>query len=117
MSAPHVISPDEVDAWLAGSAVGVTTYHHTSAISAHAILERGVTLARCRTGAYGHGFYSSTVVDDYHGDTTITVAIRLLRPVVGHMDDVVGFLDRIIYELFGRARSLTPDVAVAIRRR
>jgi hypothetical protein len=113
----HIISVAEVSVWLAGSATSIVTFHRTSAFAAREIMKRGVSLERCRTGAYGHGFYSSTVVDDYHGDTTVSVAIRLVRPVVGHMDDVVRMIDDLVYAAYGRLRSLTPDVAMEISRR
>lgn len=117
MTEEHLITANEVSDWLAGSAVARVAYHRTTALSARSIQVRGVNLARCRTGAYGQGFYSSTEVDEYHGDTTVTVAIRLTRPVVGHMDEVVRLIDDIIYAAYGRMRSLTPEVAMEIRRR
>lgn len=114
---PHVISPDDVDAWLAGSAVRVVTYHRTSHWAARSILERGVDITRSRIGAYGQGFYTATEpVDEELYDITLTVAVRLERPLVGSSDDVGTRVDALILERYGTLRPITPDVAATIRR-
>ena len=81
---PHIISPDDVDAWLADSAVRVVTYHRTTRWAARSILERGVDMQLSRIGAYGQGFYTSTrTPGEELGDVTLPVAIRLQRPLIG----------------------------------
>src|SRR2546429_9869025 len=75
---PHLIRPDEVAGWLAGSRVRTVTYHRTDALSARAILERGVDVTRTQIASYGQGFYTSTVAEALYGDVEIVVAIRLL---------------------------------------
>jgi hypothetical protein len=59
---PHVIAPDEVAAWLADSVNKVVTYHRTTREGAQDIIDRGVDVSRSRIGAYGQGFYTTTVV-------------------------------------------------------
>lgn len=113
----HIISPDEVDAWLADSAIRVVTYHRTTPWAAHSILEHGVDIRRSRIGAYGQGFYSATVALEGFGDTLLTVAVRLSRPLTGQAHDVERQIDDLIIEQYGTLRPITPDIAASIRRR
>jgi hypothetical protein len=79
----HQIIPAEVDVWLADSVVKAVTYHRTDAISARGIIARGVDLAEADlAGAWGRGFYSSTVPDPQYGSIEIAVAAPLRVPLV-----------------------------------
>ena len=113
---PHLISPDDVDAWLADSAVRVVTYHRTTRLGARSILERGIDIRRSRIGAYGQGFYTVTNPDVFHGDAIITTAVRLRNPLVGGFDDLSEYFDRLTARFSPLERLLTPVVASQIRR-
>ena len=65
---PHIIRPDEVDAWLADSVNQRVTHHRTTRAAAQDILERGVDISRSRIAAYGQGFYTTTDVRELAGD-------------------------------------------------
>jgi hypothetical protein len=113
----HLILPEEVDAWLADSAVKVVTYHRTSVLGARSILAQGVDIARSRIGAYGQGFYTATApVDEELDDVTLTVAVRLRSPLVGYAEALAVRVDEIIVTRYGRLRPITTDVASAVRR-
>lgn len=113
----HIISPDEVDAWLADSSVRVITYHRTTLWAAQSILEHGVDIGRSRIGAYGQGFYTSTRVPGAElGDVTLSVAIRLERPLIGSQESIEEAVDDVVIERYGTLRPITPPVAEAIRR-
>lgn len=114
---PHIIAPDEVDAWLADSAVRVVTYHRTDSASARSIVERGVDIARCRIGAYAQGLYSATIPREGFGDATLVVAVRLTRALSGSSDEIERQVDRLIVEQYGSLRPITPHVSAALRRR
>jgi hypothetical protein len=112
---PHVIHPDEVDAWLADSVNKRVTYHRTLRADAQDILERGVDIAMSRRGAYGQGFYSATDPKDFPGDATLSVAIRLRRPLVGAIEAIGAEIDAIAHTLPGPGGGLTPRRAVGVR--
>jgi hypothetical protein len=112
---PHIISPEDVDAWLADSAVRVVTYHNTDRRSADAILRDGVQIERSWNGSFGRGFYTTTVPDPFYGEIAMTVAVRLLHPLHGDEDrvgDVVAMISRRVGDRTGR---LSPPVAAAVR--
>ena len=109
---PHVITRDEVGAWLAGSAVQVITVHRTDPASARAIVEDGVDIDRTDPyAAWGRGFYSSTRPVPQYGEAGVTVAIRLTRPLV--LDDPIdgaAVLDHLLQEFH------TDDIHKAVSR-
>jgi hypothetical protein len=113
---PHIIRPDEVASWLAESVNKVVTYHRTDATAATDIIAHGVDVTKTHIGSFGQGFYTATHSDPFYGEVEIPVAVRLLRPRVGHMDDLELELDELV-EQFRRDRRLTPDVAIQIRQR
>ena len=81
--AAHLIDPSDVDEWLRDSAVKRTTFHWTSAADARQIVAEGVRSARTDPEAtWGRGFYASTRYLRGFGDTSVHVAVRLLRPLV-----------------------------------
>ena len=112
---PHLLAPSEVDAWLADSVVKTVTYHRTSALAAQSILRSGVRIVWPRGAAFGLGFYTATAVDEFYGDTTLTVAMRLLSPLVGPMADVEELVDRLHRRVRPTDRGLTAEGAVAVR--
>jgi hypothetical protein len=113
----HLILPEDVDAWLADSAVKAVTYHRTSVLAARSILERGVDIARSRIGAYGQGFYTATApVDEDLDDVLLTVAVRLESPLVGSAEVLADQVDEIIVTRYGRLRPITAAVASTVRR-
>jgi hypothetical protein len=113
---PHLISPDEVPSWLADSVNGRVTYHRTSIEAAREILRRGVDISHSRIGAYGQGFYTSTDADAFFGDALVTVAIRLVSPLVGDVPSVSDVVDAIANRLAPLSRRITPAIAASIRR-
>jgi hypothetical protein len=112
---PHLILPDEVDAWLAGSAIKVVTYHRTSVLGARSILERGVDIARSRIGAYGRGFYTATQSDPFFGEVELAVALRLEHPLRGDEDSISDLVSMIAVRLGDRTGRISPAIAEAIR--
>lgn len=110
----HIISPDEVPAWLADSVVKTLTYHRTTAAAAREIVEHGVQISRSRIGSYSQGFYTATVADPFYGDTELTVAIRALRPLVGDQATIAAHIDE-IGDRLGSNR-ITPAIAGSMRR-
>jgi hypothetical protein len=107
----HVISPEEVDAWLADSAVKVITIHRTDVASAQSIITDGVDLTRCSDdAAWGQGFYSRSSADPQYGEATVRVAVRLQSPLE-IMDSV---RDAGILELL-TAQAGTDDFRAAIQ--
>ncbi len=79
----HIITPDEVDAWLADSAVKVVTVHRTDPGSARDITEQGVDIGKTSTDAgWGQGFYSGTLPDIQYGAASVRVAVRLSQPLI-----------------------------------
>ena len=113
---PHIISRDEVDAWLADSAVRVVTYHNTDRRSAAAITRHGPSVERSRIGSYGQGFYTATTPDPFHGEFELAVAARLRRPVIGHITVMDDVMDRLALRLSPLNPSITPTLARRIRR-
>jgi hypothetical protein len=113
---PHLIAPDEVDAWLADSVVRVVTFHNTDRRSTAAILRDGARVGRSRNGSYGQGFYTATLPDPFHGELELTVAVRLLSPLVGHVSAMGPFMDRLALRLGPLDPSITPGLARQIRR-
>src|SRR5919202_1323840 len=87
---PHIIEPDQVDAWLADSVNRQVTYHRTTREAALDTLEHGVDIGRSRIGAFGQGFYTVAVrpTDLQRGEAAVPVVIRLRRPFVGDHEEV-----------------------------
>ena len=112
---PHVIAPDEVDAWLADSVNRAVTYHRTLCSAATDILEHGIHISRSRVGAYGQGFYTASDVSQRPGDVDLAVAVRLRHPLVGHADDIDIEIDALVRRLAGTRGRLTPTVAAQVR--
>jgi hypothetical protein len=80
---PHLIRRRDVPAWLAGSAVHFITIHQTTASDARLIRGIGVRIERtARDAAWGQGFSTTTRPDRQYGETSVAVAIRLMRPFV-----------------------------------
>jgi hypothetical protein len=104
-----------VDAWLAGSAVTRVTCHRTDVLSSASIHSSGVRLGWSRGGAFGVGFYTSTEVDEFYGDATVVVAVRLMRPLIGAPDEVEERIDRLHRTVRPADRGLTPEGAAAVR--
>ena len=112
---PHLIRPDEVDAWLADSANKRVTYHRTTHESAEAILRDGVDITRSWIGSFGQGFYSATIGEPFDGPAELPVAIRLQRPFIGHFNEVESYMELLTRRLGRGDARLTPAVAAAIR--
>ena len=112
---PHIISPDDVDAWLADSAVRVVTYHNTNRRSAEAILRDGVRIERSWNGSFGHGFYTTTVPDPFYGEVEVMVAVCLQFPLLGEENEVSDVITMITSRLGDRSGRLSPPVAAAVR--
>jgi hypothetical protein len=112
---PHLISPDEVSDWLAGSYVLAVTYHRTHRSAAAIIRSQGVDPTRSPGGSFGAGFYTATVEEEEYGPTTLAVAVRLQNPLVGPFADVEQTIDRIAGRLNPPRGEITPEVAQEIR--
>lgn len=112
---PHIIAPDEVETFLAGSVVRTVTYHRTSRFGAQSILERGIDISRSRIGAYGQGFYTTTESDPFFGDVVVTLAVRLVSPLYGDENWVAEVVNHIAARLGDRSGRITPEVAAGIR--
>lgn len=112
----HIIPPEDVDDWLADSAVKAVTYHRTSVLSASDVIEHGVDLAKSRIGSFGQGFYTATESDEFYGPAEVAVAIRTTQPPIGLADDLGLYIDHLARELRPDQNRLTPQVAKAIRR-
>jgi hypothetical protein len=113
---PHLISPDDVASWLAGSSVLGITFHRTSREAASRICRRGVDPERSRVGAFGAGFYTATIDEAEYGPARVVVAIRLLTPLTGTFDEVEEIVDRIARSLNPPRGEITARVAAQIRR-
>jgi len=113
---PHLIAPDEVDAWLADSAVSTVTYHNTDRLSAQAILANSVAIERCRVSSYGQGFYTATQADPFFGEVELVVAIRLVSPLRGEDGFVGPFIDRIAEQHGAPGGRLTSSMGRSVRR-
>lgn len=112
----HVITPAEVDGWLADSVVKTVTYHRTTFEAADDILAYGVALELSRIGSYGQGFYSSTDPDEPpHGPIAIRVAIKIQQSLRGSVDELGQYIDDLALELRPRERGITPEGAAEIR--
>ena len=111
----HQIRREQVADWLRDSANKRVTYHCTHRRAALSIVETGIDISRSRTGAFGQGFYTSTTPDPFYGEVEVTVAVRLVRPLVGELVE----LDERMIELARRLGSdhLTTEIAGAIRGR
>ncbi len=113
---PHLITPEEVDGWLAGSAVRGVTYHRTSVSAAREIVARGVDITRSEIGAYGQGFYTATEPDPIYGSVQVVVAVRSLFPLRGDDTSVGEQVDRIAERLGAPAGRITAAASRGIRR-
>lgn len=113
---PHQIVRAEVAAWLEGSAVTNITHHVTTSEAAQHIVSRGVSIGRSVGGAYGQGFYTATEPDLFFGDTIVSVAIRMLRPLIGPASDIEPLVDAIARRAHPQDRGLTPRGRQAVRR-
>lgn len=113
---PHLISPDEVADWLTDSVNRRVTYHNTSLSAATEIRQNGVWIDRSRLGSFGQGFYTGTVPEPFYGPVSVPVAIRLLRPLVGHLNEVEAYIEDVIVRLRPRSPAITPPLAGRIRR-
>jgi hypothetical protein len=113
----HLIAPGEVNAWLADSAVKSVTYHRTSHQAARDIIAHGIDPSRSFHAAYGQGFYTSTVPDEFFGETQLAIAVRSRNPLAGPAAAVEQIVDDMLWRLRPQARGrMMPDVAMAIRR-
>src|SRR5436190_20555679 len=115
MRPTHLILADEVDGWLADSVNKVVTYHRTTRWAAHDIILHGADITRSHIGSFGQGFYTATRSDVFFGEVEIVVAIRLRRPLVGHLDDIDEQMDDLLAWLGAPQRRMTPSVAAAVR--
>jgi hypothetical protein len=94
----HLITPDEVEAWLAGSAVQAVLQHRTNPVAADLIERFGVEIGLGDTeAAWGQGFYACNYSEPQYGSAVLRVAVRLTHPLVlpdsvrgaGIMDDLL----------------------------
>lgn len=113
---PHLILPDEVDAWLADSAVRIVTFHNTDRWAADAILRNGVDMSRARVSTYGQGFYTATQADPFYGDVELVVAVRLVYPLRGDDSFVGSFIDQLADRFGAPGGRLTLPIARSVRR-
>ncbi len=112
----HLISPDEVPSWLLDSVNGRVTYHNTTPGAAGAIRRGGVRIERSRLGSFGQGFYTSTSPEPFYGPVTIPVAVRLHRPLMGHLDEIEAYIEDLIELMSPRSPGITPALARRLRR-
>ena len=113
----HLITSDQVDAWLADSVNRQLTYHRTSAEAAGNILRQRVDVSRGVIGAYGQGFYTATRADSVHGAVELALAVRLRRPLQGPVDEVAGVVDALARLVTGSPTPrITPEVTAGVRR-
>jgi hypothetical protein len=113
---PHLISPEDVADWLAGSSVLGATFHRTSREAADRIRRLGADPERSRVGSFGSGFYTATFEEEEYGPALVIVAIRLLMPLTGAFDDVEEIVDHIARRLNPPRGEITTRVAAQIRR-
>lgn len=109
----HHLTPDEVDAWLAGSPVTGITFHRTTPEAAEGITEHGVDIERSRVGAYGLGFYTAT--QPVGVGATLELAVKLRNPLVGPEAEVADFLDGVVLRRFPRSSGIGRVEAAGIR--
>lgn len=115
MHPTHLITPDEVDAWLADSVNKVVTFHRTTRWAAHDIVRSGADITRSHVGSFGQGFYTATRSDAFFGEAEVAVAVRIRRPLLGHLDEIEEQMDDFLARLGAPQRRMTPDVAAAVR--
>lgn len=113
---PHLIAPDQVTSWLAGSSVSATTFHRTSREAADRIHRLGIDPERSQVGSFGCGFYTATIEQEEFGPEPVEVAIRLLAPLTGTFDDIEEMIDRIAMRLNPPSGRISHAVAAGIRR-
>lgn len=112
----QLIVHEEVDDWLADSAIRVITYHNTDRRSADVILRDGPRIERSWIGSYGQGFYTSTVPDPSFGEVPVTVAVRLRRPLMMRFDEMDQFMRHLVIRFSPLDPRLTPLQGRRIRR-
>ena len=112
----HLITDDEVAAWLLDSANDRVTYHRTSVQNARDIVRRGVDISRSRIGSYGQGFYTATETGPFYGPAEISVAIRLTQPLRGDHPFIEATIDAIVQRLQPGAVDLSPELSARVRR-
>ena len=54
--------------------------------------------------------------EPFYGPVSVPVAIRLLRPLVGRLDEVETYIEDVIVRLSPRSPAITPALAGRIRR-
>jgi hypothetical protein len=113
--ASHQIRAERVAEWLADSVNQTVTFHRTSHEAASALIAAGVDVLRSTIGAYGQGFYTTSMADEFFGEAEVAVAIRLRRPLLGRAEVVADAVDALIDETWGRGTPIAPAVARSIR--
>jgi hypothetical protein len=93
---PHLIASDEVAEWLADSVNGRITYHNATLVSANSILRSGARIERSQIGTVGQGFYTATEPEPFYGPAWLREAIRIRNPLIGHLDEIEEYVDRLI---------------------
>jgi hypothetical protein len=113
---PHLIRRRDVAAWLADSVNQRVTYHNTTPLAAAGILRLGVRIEASRIGSFGQGFYTATTPDPFFGEAEIAVAVRLLNPLMGHLDAIEAQMEQLTERLSPGSPRITPSLAPRIRR-
>jgi hypothetical protein len=112
----HIITTDEVGAWLSDSVVKRVTFHRTSPEAARRIMAEGIDPEASEQGAYGQGFYTATETEEFYGLVELAVAIKTRNPLVGSMAEIEPIIDAMGRRLRPRSMGrMTRDVAAAVR--
>jgi hypothetical protein len=88
----------------------------TTAQAAREIREWGVNIERSHGGAYGQGFYTATEADPFFGQVIVIAAIRLIRALIGTVDEIESMVDTLARRARPLDRGLTPRGSRAVRR-
>ncbi len=67
-------------------------------------------------GSFGSGFYTATTEEEEYRPAGVVVAIRLLNPLTGRLEDVEEVIDRIAARLNPPHGQISTLVAAGIRR-